>query len=353
MENNTYTQFEDVISEDAVCRDARRAFSRPHLAAGLYILIASATMILTEILLIIALGYERAFELLGSTYFIWIMQVVCMYVISFPVFLLLVRKLPRREREKKKMGLEEFVVTFLVCMGVMVVLNIVSTYFVEFLSAVLGYSIENDTSDLIMSTPIWVVILVAVIIGPIIEELMFRKVFIDVLGVYGDRIAIVFSAVAFGIFHGNFSQVLYATGIGLIFGYVYTKTSNILHTILLHIAINFMGSVPALLVNESADRLMNMDPEAELDFGASLTYTVDTMLVSGVAILQYAMAIAGIVLLVYLTASKAYKIPNSCDIVIPKERILTTSVCNFGVIFFLIFSLIQFTLSILPPAFLG
>ena len=191
------------------------------------------------------------------------------------------------------------------------------------------------------------------VIGPIVEELMFRKVFIDILGVYGDRIAIVFSAVAFGVFHGNFSQALYATGIGLIFGYVYTKTSNILHTILLHIALNFMGSVPALLVNDSSERLMNMDPEAVLSAEETLTYALDTMLVGGVAILQYAMAIAGIVLLIYLTATKAYKIPNSCDVSIPRGRVLTTTICNFGVIFFIIISLVQFTLSILPPNFMG
>ena len=49
---------------------------------------------------------------------------------------------------------------------------------------------------------------------------MFRKLIIDRMSIYGDKLAIIVSSIAFGLFHGNFYQIFYATLIGFILGYV-------------------------------------------------------------------------------------------------------------------------------------
>ena len=55
----------------------------------------------------------------------------------------------------------------------------------------------------------------------------------------------VFTAVMFGLMHGNVAQFLYAAAIGLIFGYVAVRTNRILYTVILHIMVNSFGTVLA------------------------------------------------------------------------------------------------------------
>ena len=44
---------------------------------------------------------------------------------------------------------------------------------------------------------------------------------------YGDKVAIITTAIMFGLFHANFSQFFYAVGLGVIFAYVTLKLSLI------------------------------------------------------------------------------------------------------------------------------
>ena len=82
-----------------------------------------------------------------------------------------------------------------------------------------------------------------------IEEFTFRKTLIDRLRPYGETTAIFFSALAFGLFNGNFSQMFYAFGMGLVFGTIYEKTGRLRYSLILHMATNFIGGiiVPSML----------------------------------------------------------------------------------------------------------
>jgi membrane protease YdiL (CAAX protease family) len=173
---------------------------------------------------------------------------------------------PYIKRKRSKLSLEEFVVIFFICQGIMTFGAMISNALTSFLSSLLGYTVNNETSDLMMDTPIWIVILIAVIIGPLFEELMFRKIFMDRISAYGDRFAILVSAISFGIFHGNFSQLIYATGLGLVLGYVYSKTRNVMYSFLLHALINFFGSIPVMLISDNLDRVLAVADPSTLPF---------------------------------------------------------------------------------------
>ncbi len=329
-------------------KEAKRVFSRCALAAFIYSLVATAVIYITQIVLVLVLGIEGSARVFGNTYFLWGMQVLAMYIIAYPVFLLLLKGVSPSKKSRSKMGLDEFVILFFISEAIMTIGSLLSNTLTSFLSSILGYDIANKTSDLIMDTPVWIVILVAVIIGPIFEELIFRKAFIDRMGVYGDRVAIVFSAVSFGIFHGNFSQVIYATGLGLILGYIYVKTGDVRYSIAMHITLNFLGTVPSLFIMEAAERLDNMDPNAALEAEAALQMMQDSLSVMGVAIVQYGLAITGVVLFVKLLRERRIRIPNSAEIRLPSQEVLPVTVANVGAILFLIYSALQFVLSILP-----
>ena len=108
--------------------------------------------------------------------------------------------------------------------------------------------LSNVVEQAIGSVDVWVSVLCAGIIGPVAEELFFRKAMIDRLSKFHPTDAILFSALLFGLIHGNLTQFLYAFPLGILLGIIYYHTQNIGYTILLHAALNALGGlVPQLL----------------------------------------------------------------------------------------------------------
>lgn len=88
-----------------------------------------------------------------------------------------------------------------------------------------------------------------VIAAPLMEEFLFRRTVIERLLPYGEKAALITSALLFGLFHGSINQICYAFTLGLVFGYVYLKTRRLRYTVILHMTINGLSSLllPALL----------------------------------------------------------------------------------------------------------
>ena len=306
-------------------------------------------MTAVQFVLIIVLGQSGAARLFENIYVQWGLQVLIMYVIAYPLFLVALIGVKPVKLERSKMSLEEFVILFLISQGVMVVGNLVSTFITNRLSDVFGYDIENATADLIYDTPVWIIILVAVIIGPIFEELIFRKALIDRFSAYGSRLAIVVSAVAFGVFHGNLSQLIYATGIGLVLGYIYVKTGDVRYTAILHVLMNFFGTATVIFGKDALERIENMDPEVIPGGEEALLMARDSITIFGITAVQYGLAIAGIVLLIIWIDKKKFRLPKREGIIaIPDERVFRTTALNVGAILFTLLCLGEIILSLLP-----
>lgn len=73
-----------------------------------------------------------------------------------------------------------------------------------------------------------------VLIPPLVEEMMFRGVILQSLRRWGDGFAVLFSAMLFGFYHGNFIQMIFAFLCGLALGYVAVRTNSLLPSILIH-----------------------------------------------------------------------------------------------------------------------
>jgi len=93
---------------------------------------------------------------------------------------------------------------------------------------------------LLNTTPILIMI-TAIIFGPIVEEIIFRLVLINLFNwkpIYG----VIFSSVIFGLFHvlvGGWIHIITYSLAGLVFGYFYLKNDkNIWHVTVLHILHN-------------------------------------------------------------------------------------------------------------------
>lgn len=99
------------------------------------------------------------------------------------------------------------------------------------------YETKNDAATVLVD------VISSVIAAPIAEEMFFRGVVLKQTSRVSARFGIVFSAVMFGLMHGNPYQFVMATVIGLYFGYITVKTDSLIPSIVCHIAINGMMSV--------------------------------------------------------------------------------------------------------------
>lgn len=82
-------------------------------------------------------------------------------------------------------------------------------------------------------------VLAAVILAPIIEELLFRGlVFKRSYGYVGKIPAMLISSLFFGIYHGNVVQGVYAFILGMLFVFIYDKYNTIWAPILAHVIAN-------------------------------------------------------------------------------------------------------------------
>lgn len=149
-------------------------------------------------------------------------------------------------RTKPKNGL--LLGAFFVSMGGLYTGNIMGQYLMALAAAITGRPMVNPVETAMEGISPWAIFAAMVVMAPIFEELLYRKVLIDRIRQYGDKTAILVSAVLFGLSHGNFFQFFYAFALGAVFAYVYIQTGKIRYTILFHSLINFMGSIVALKV---------------------------------------------------------------------------------------------------------
>lgn len=102
---------------------------------------------------------------------------------------------------------------------------------------------ENTTPQVIQKLP-WYVLLFAVAVGPVTEEIFFR-------GLLCKRFGILPSAIVFGLVHltyGSIYQVVGTFTIGLVLGYLFSKSQSIVPGILVHSAYNLFSIVIVLLL---------------------------------------------------------------------------------------------------------
>ena len=101
-------------------------------------------------------------------------------------------------------------------------------------------NIMEQSFDILQSG--WGGILAIAVIGPVLEELLFRGAITKaLLQQYSPTKAILLSALLFGVFHINPAQILPAFLIGILFAWTYYKTASLIPCILMHILNNSLS----------------------------------------------------------------------------------------------------------------
>lgn len=131
-------------------------------------------------------------------------------------------------------------------------INIIITAVISAISGNSDFSLEDAAVNIApVGNPIWldvIIYLYICLLGPILEELIFRGVLLEGLRRYGNTFGIVMSSVLFGLMHQNFSQCIPAICMGLVWAYMAVKFDSILPSTLLHIINNSMSAILLILM---------------------------------------------------------------------------------------------------------
>ena len=220
----------------ALQKQAKKAYSR----LGLALLALAGVTTIFQIVFAAVMLVVPALQ--QTSWYLWVMTFVPLYVFAVPVAVLILRKMPAQAPARKKLSAAGLGGAFSVCMAAMLAGNLIGTGLSALLS---GGQAENPLGAYTAQTSIFS-ILVVVILAPIIEETIFRKLLIDRLARFGGGLAVLMSGLCFGLFHMNLYQFFYAFAIGAVLAYIYLRTGNLLYSIALHMVINLCGSVIAV-----------------------------------------------------------------------------------------------------------
>ncbi|EHN62558.1 CAAX amino terminal protease family protein [Listeria innocua ATCC 33091] len=149
-----------------------------------------------------------------------------------------------RKPKENKIELGEKTTPFLSI--VWIIGGVIGLYVAQFICSIILTLISGNIGesantellvDLTRSAPIFLIFIS--VLGPILEELVFRKVvFGGLSNVMNIHVAAVISSLFFGLLHGDISFLLTYFVIGLILCFLYTKTKRIAVSMGAHILMN-------------------------------------------------------------------------------------------------------------------
>jgi len=163
--------------------------------------------------------------------------------------------------------------------------------------------IEELLRPTVIETPTNIISLIGmvfmlVVIAPVFEEFWVRGIMYDALKPYGTGMAILISALLFGLMHGSLYMLFYTTAFGLALGYIRYATGSLFTVTILHAIVNSIGAGALLL----STLLVKTNEENRLINTAYLMYLLAMLI----------MIIIGVVVfLSKIPAIRKYRIENT------------------------------------------
>ena len=227
--------------------------------------------------------------------------------------------IPKSAPERKKISAKEFVKLVFVSFGVCWIGGAISQLVIIILHFFSDVAITDKVSEALNTAEPWQAILCSVVIAPFTEEFLFRKLLIERLYKHGELVAILTSAVLFGLMHQNVYQVVYATGVGLVLGYLYCKTGSYLSVTALHMIVNLFGALPVLFTSRLAE-FANMTQE-ELSALPAEIYAQYSSAMSGYitySIINFVIQVVGVIILI--VNRKKFTIENNAPALLESDK---------------------------------
>lgn len=264
-----------------------------------------------------------------------------MYLFGFPAFCFIVSPLKKDAPAKNKCPASTFFVSAIIMIALMYIGQNIGSFAYLALSDWLKLDMASETLMLVSDMKWYEAFPFVVIIGPFFEELIFRKLILDRTKAYGEKFAIIFSALLFGLFHMSIEQFFYAFLIGLLIGYFYIRKGNFLLCWLLHAIFNLIGGVLPLIISS----LVDLEQFAGLMLEENLEEMIKLIeenffgysIVSAYSLSMLCLSFVGYILII-IKAKKMYF--NKTSLELPHDSEATVGFLNPGVILFTLFAIV-------------
>lgn len=162
------------------------------------------------------------------------------YLSSMQIYLVIVLAIifiPILMKQYKKLNLEQNKIdsnSIILLIGIGIFLSLFYNILIFYINKLIPFTNLYGNNE-----KIFITLLSTGLIGPIIEEYMFRGlVYNEALKKYSNIKSILITTLIFALFHSSMAQMIYAVIIGLILIWVYEKYKNIKVPIILHMACN-------------------------------------------------------------------------------------------------------------------
>lgn len=275
----------------------------------------------------------------------WLVTFIPQYVIAMPIGIFLMRKIPATPPKPVNMGTKNFIIFLPICFFLVYSGNIVGNLLSSLIS---GGNAQNVLDSFALdNNPIK--FLFMVILAPLFEEYVCRKQLIDRTRIYGEKNAVLLSAVIFGLMHMNLFQFFYAFLLGWVFSYIYIRSGKLRYTVILHGIVNFFGSIvgPFILSQLDMELLASVTPltppEQALEIYQQMALGLILYFVYLMMILI--LFVSGLILLIKKCKQLIW-LPADCQL--PANDTFKIVYINTGMLVFTIITIVITIISILP-----
>ena len=322
---------------------AKTIFRITGLALAAFVLVSNG---LTFAISAVANNNAQVMAFLNGNQMIYLLiDYACVYGIGFLVYWLVIRKLPHAVPGDQTFTFGRLFRCFCIAYALAISSNVIATA----ISLITGNqtNISARIADLVDNggIAIWVIM---IIVAPAVEELIFRKFLIDRTKRFGEKYAIIFSAVCFGLFHMNLQQFIYAMAIGMVFGYIYSRSGKIHYTMIMHSIINAIGYLVSLVAGPMLDSMEDMDISSLLNGdGSSLASLDPGSLVLLWVVEQAILVIIALGIVFFIREVRKVRFDYSSPDCLQKGKVFSTIYLNIGVILFVLLCLAGIVISFL------
>lgn len=210
-----------------------------------YVLLAYVGMLILTFIIPVVLTLQFSFDFVHtSIYTNIILFIICLIVVLF---------IMRVELAKER---KNHPISILSLLG-WSIFGIILAWGAQMVAAfiemnVFGISPGSENTEAILNltriNPL--LFIIPAVVGPILEELVFRKV---IFGSFYKRMnfffAAILSSIIFAILHLDFSHILIYSAIGFVFAYLYMQTKRIIVPIIVHMLMNTITVIVQLSID--------------------------------------------------------------------------------------------------------
>lgn len=209
----------------------------------------------------------------------------------------------------------------MLCVPLMLFSTFIINYVSTIIQNIIGVTFTTGIEDpaIVGIDGFLIATLSTAVLPAVLEEFIIRGIVMQPLRRFGDKFAIVASALIFGIMHGNMVQIPYTVVAGLFLGYLAIATGSLWPSIILHFVNNFYSVV----------LLAAYDNFGDTAGGIAAVLFVGLFIVSGI--------IGG---LLYFPMNYKTKLKNGVDTLKTGEK-FSALFLNVPMIFAIIFLLFQ------------